>query len=90
MNATSDTQWGRGHLVGSRLGLSMFCLLAIGCARLPVPVQVIHEDQRLVNLIEELRQHFGETRRQPHRGLLVRAGQQRRDSFDRDSAGVFS
>jgi hypothetical protein len=48
MNVTSDTRWGRGRLIGSRLGLSMFCLLAIGCARLPVPVQVIHEDQSLV------------------------------------------
>jgi len=54
MNATSDTQWSHGRLVGSQLGLAMFCLLAIGCARLPVPVQVIHEDQRLVIRIERV------------------------------------
>jgi hypothetical protein len=54
MNVTSNTQCGRGRLVGSRLGLAMFCLLAIGCARLPVPIQVIHEDQRLVIRIEQI------------------------------------
>jgi hypothetical protein len=48
MNVTSATQWGRGRFVGSRLGLAIFCLLALGCARLPVPIEVIHEDQRLV------------------------------------------
>ncbi|HEV8327567.1 MAG TPA: hypothetical protein VGQ08_08790 [Nitrospiraceae bacterium] len=53
MNVTASTQWGRGRLVGSRLGLTLFCLLAIGCARLPVPIQVIHEDQRLVIKIEQ-------------------------------------
>jgi hypothetical protein len=26
----------------------MFCLLAVGCARLPVPVEVVHEDQGLL------------------------------------------
>jgi hypothetical protein len=54
MNLTSDTPWGRGRLAGSRLGLAMFCLLAIGCARLPVPIEVIHEDQRLVIRIERV------------------------------------
>ena len=49
MNVTASTRWGRGRLVGSRLGLALFCLLAIGCARLPVPIQVIHEDQRMVD-----------------------------------------
>ena len=51
---TADMQWGRGLLIGSRLGLALFCLLAIGCARLPVPIQVIHEDQRMVIRIERV------------------------------------
>lgn len=54
MNVTSDTQWGRACLVGSRLGPALFCLLAIGCARLPVPVQVIHEDEHLVIRTERI------------------------------------
>jgi len=61
MHVTSDTQWGRGCLVGSRLGLTLFCLLAIGCARLPVPIQVIHEDQRLVVRIERVAKDEGYT-----------------------------
>lgn len=64
MNVTSDTQdsqWGRGRLVGSRLGLAIFCLLAIGCARLPVPVQVIHEDRRLVIRTERVAKDEGYT-----------------------------
>ena len=61
MNVTLDTRWGRGCLVGSRLGLTMFCLLAIGCARLPVPIQVIHEDQRLVVRIERVAKDEGYT-----------------------------
>ena len=54
MNVTSATKWGCGRLVGNRLGLAMFCLLAIGCARLPVPIEVIHEDQRLVIRLERV------------------------------------
>jgi hypothetical protein len=61
MNVTSDTQWARGCLVGSRLGLALFCLLAIGCARLPVPIQVIHEDQRMVIRIERVAKDEGYT-----------------------------
>ena len=61
MNVTSDTQWARGRLVGSRLWLAMFCLLAIGCARLPVPAQVIHEDQRLVIRTERVAKDEGYT-----------------------------
>jgi hypothetical protein len=54
MNVTASTRWGRGLLVGSRLVLALFCLLAIGCARLPVPIQVIHEDQRMAIRIERV------------------------------------
>lgn len=61
MCVKSETQWGRGRFVGSRLVLAVFCLLAIGCARLPVPIQVIHEDQRLVIRIEQVAKDEGYT-----------------------------
>ena len=61
MNGTACTRWGRGHFVGSRLGLALFCLLAIGCARLPVPIQDIHEDQHMVIRIERVAKDEGFT-----------------------------
>jgi len=61
MNVAAVTRWGRGLLVGSRLVLALFCLLAIGCARLPVPIQVIHEDQHLVIRIEQVAKDEGYT-----------------------------
>ena len=61
MNVTAGTRWSRGLLVGSRLVLTLFCLLAIGCARLPVPIQVIHEDQHLVIRIEQVAKDEGYT-----------------------------
>ena len=61
MNVTAGTRWGRGLLVGSRLVLALFCLLAIGCARLPVPIQVIHEDQRMAIRIERVAKDEGYT-----------------------------
>jgi hypothetical protein len=48
MNVRSKALRGVGYLVVHVLGPAMFLLLAIGCARLPVPVQVIHEDQHLL------------------------------------------
>jgi hypothetical protein len=48
MNLMSKVLRGIGHLVVHLLGPTMLWLLAIGCARLPVPVQVIHEDQHLL------------------------------------------
>ena len=48
MTVPSDTQWGRTHLAGLCCKLAMWSLLAVGCARLPVPVEVIHEDQSLL------------------------------------------
>jgi hypothetical protein len=35
-------------------GLATFCLIFTGCARLPVPTQVIHEDQRLMVRTEQV------------------------------------
>lgn len=61
MNVTANPQCGRDRFVGSRLWLVLFCLLAIGCARLPVPIQVIHEDQRLVIRIEQVAKDEGYT-----------------------------
>ncbi|HEY6289213.1 MAG TPA: hypothetical protein VIW48_07190, partial [Nitrospiraceae bacterium] len=61
MIVTASTPWGPGRLVGSRLGFALFCLLAIGCARLPVPIQVIHEDQRMVIGIERVAKDEGYT-----------------------------
>jgi hypothetical protein len=54
MNVTASTRWGHGRLVGSWFVLALFCLIAIGCARLPVPIQAIHEDQRMVIRIERV------------------------------------
>lgn len=48
MNVISKALRGVGYLLVPVLGPAMFWLLAIGCARLPVPVQVIHEDQHLL------------------------------------------
>ena len=61
MNVAASTQWCRGFLVGSRLVLALFCLLAVGCARLPVPIQVIHEDQRMAIRIERVAKDGGYT-----------------------------
>lgn len=36
------------------LGLATFCLILAGCARLPVPTQVIHEDHRLMVRTEQV------------------------------------
>ncbi|MDC8448000.1 MAG: hypothetical protein LV473_06560 [Nitrospira sp.] len=48
MNVTSNPLRGFGYLVVQVLRPAIFVLLAIGCARLPVPVQVIYEDQSLL------------------------------------------
>lgn len=48
MNVPSDTPWSHTCLPGPWCGLAMLCLLAVGCARLPVPIEVIHEDQSLL------------------------------------------
>jgi hypothetical protein len=61
MNVTANPQCGLGRFVGSRLGLALLCLLAIGCARLPVPIQVIHEDQGLAIRIEQVAKDEGYT-----------------------------
>jgi len=42
-------------------GLAAFCLLAVGCARMPVPMQVIHEDQRLLVRVERVGKAVGYT-----------------------------
>ena len=50
--------WGRAARAA---GLAALCLLAVGCARLPVPMQVIHEDQRLLVSVERVGKAEGYT-----------------------------
>ena len=41
---------------GHAAGLAVFCLVAFGCARLPVPMAVIHEDPGLLVRLERVSQ----------------------------------
>jgi hypothetical protein len=43
------------------IGSASLCVMVIGCARLPVPVQVIHEDQQLVVRTERVSKEAGYT-----------------------------
>jgi hypothetical protein len=43
-----------GGRVACAAWLAVLCMLAVGCARLPVPVQVIHEDERLLVSVERV------------------------------------
>lgn len=54
MNVTAEALRGIGYLTVHWFGPAVFSLLVIGCARLPVPVQVIHEDQSLLIRTERL------------------------------------
>jgi hypothetical protein len=52
------SSWIRSHgqmLIGLP-GVLVLCLLVVGCARSPVPVQVVHEDDRLLVRIERVAQ----------------------------------
>lgn len=48
MDVTSKARRGSRELIGHVLGLILFLFFVIGCARLPVPVQVMHEDHNLL------------------------------------------
>ena len=54
MNVISKVLRGVGYLVVPLLGPAMLWLLAIGCARLPIPMQIIHEDQHLLIRTEQV------------------------------------
>lgn len=48
MDVTSKARRGRRGLIVHVWGLILFLYFVMGCARLPVPVQVMHEDQNLL------------------------------------------
>jgi len=54
-------KWAAWRRAAHTAGLAAFCMLAVGCARLPVPVQVIHEDQRLLVSVERVGKAEGYT-----------------------------
>lgn len=59
MKVTSKVPRGVRCLAVHFLGPALLMLLAIGCARLPVPMQVIHDDQYLLIRTERVQNNTG-------------------------------